>query len=316
MKILLQAVAILAGGKFLFAIQDVIIKEMSSGYPVHEILSARGLVAIPIVLALIFFTSGLKILGQHRPWLHFLRGFLMFLAFMTYYVALSEISLTTATALFFTAPFFITLCSIPLLGERVGVRRFSAIGVGFIGVLIVLRPADSSFSVMMLLPIVSALFYAGCQLMIRYANMTAPASVMSLYASVVFVVLGCLSGLIFSTIEPAADANTGTQFLLGAWQIPNQSDLILMILTGVTSALGFMASSKAYQMEQASRVSPFEYVMIIWVTILSYLVWNELPDAHTTIGVVLIICSGLYVLGRESNVRNSPAAYSGLRRRL
>jgi S-adenosylmethionine uptake transporter len=169
---LLQAVAILASGKLLFAVQDVIIKDMSAAFPVHQILTIRGLAAIPLLLLLIHLQGGLGMLRAHNPIRHLVRGALMLIAFMCFYVALAGTSLTTATALFFTAPFFITLLSIPLLGEHVGIKRFGSIVVGFIGVLIVLRPDTDSFSYYDLLPILAAFFYSCCQLMVRVAKMT------------------------------------------------------------------------------------------------------------------------------------------------
>jgi S-adenosylmethionine uptake transporter len=312
---LLQAVAIMAAGKFLFAIQDVIIKEMSGGYPVHQIMAIRGTVAIPLLLLLIHFRGGLGSLRQHRPTLHLLRGSLMLIAFMCFYVALAGTSLTSATALFFTAPFFITLLSIPLLGEQVGLRRFVSIAIGFAGVLVVLRPSTADFSYYDLLPIVAAFFYSCCQLMVRVAKMSDPPAVMSLYASIAFVVLGSLCGLGLSTIEAAPDAGVSSQFLLRAWALPDSADLLLLTLTGLTSALGFMCSSNAYQREQASRIAPFEYVMIVWVTLLAYLVWSELPDAMTMLGVAMIVSSGIYVIRREASIEAIPIAYSGLTRR-
>lgn len=297
------ALALLASGKLLFAVQDVIIKEMSDGYPVHEILTVRGLVAILILLLLIHFTSGLAAIRNHRPGLHFIRGILMFLAFMSFYVALAEIPLTTNTALFFTAPFFITLLSIPLLGERVGARRVLCILAGFVGVLLVLRPNTDAFSMTALLPIAAAFFYACCQLMVRVCNMQAPPAIMSLYAGASFVILGSLTGLFLTGIFPTTNTDPGMAFLLRDWAMPRGTDLVLMLLTGVTSGLGFMFTSQAYQVEQASRVAPFEYVMIIWVTALSYLVWSEIPDTMTVIGIVIIILSGLYVLRREQDER-------------
>jgi len=314
MSSLLQAVAIIAAGKFLFAIQDVIIKEMSGGYPVHQILAIRGLAAIPILLLLIHLRGGLGILRRHSPTPHLLRGTLMLIAFMCFYVALAGTSLTAATALFFTAPFFITLLSIPLLGERVGLRRFASIAIGFIGVLIVLRPNTDSFSYFDLLPILAAFFYAICQLMVRVAKMTEPPALMSLYASIVFVVLGSLSGIGLSFFEAVPEAKANTQFLLRSWSVPDTFDMMLLGLTGLTSALGFMCSSNAYQREKASSIAPFEYVMIVWVTLLSYLIWAELPDAMTLLGIALIVGSGIYVLHREGQVEPKPVAYSGLRR--
>jgi len=254
-------------------------------------------------------------LRRHSPTRHLVRGTLMLIAFMCFYVALAGTSLTTATALFFTAPFFITLLSIPLLGEHVGMRRFGSILVGFIGVLIVLRPDTDSFSYYDLLPILAAFFYSCCQLMVRVAKMTEPPALMSLYASIVFCVLGGLSGWVLSSVEALPEAAASTQFLLRAWSVPNGMDLFLLILTGVTSALGFMCSSSAYQREQASRISPFEYIMIIWVTLLSYLVWSELPDAMTLLGIGLIVVSGIYVIQREGKVEKQAISWSGLTRR-
>ena len=315
MSSLLQAVAIMALGKFLFAIQDVIIKEMSGGYPVHQVLVIRGAVAVPLLLLLIHFRGGLGILRRHRPIPHLLRGSLMLIAFMCFYVALAGTSLTTATALFFTAPFFITLLSIPLLGEQVGLRRFVSIAIGFAGVLVVLRPSTSSFSYYDLLPILAAFFYSCCQLMVRVLKMTDPPAIMSFYASIAFVVLGGLCGLALSTITAVPDADVSTRFLLRAWSMPDAIDTVLLALTGLTSALGFMCSSSAYQREPASHIAPFEYVMIIWVTLLAYLVWSELPDAMTLLGIAMIVGSGMYVIRREARIEQKPIAYSGLIRR-
>ena len=314
-KNLVKAVAILSIGKILFAFQDVIIKEMSGDYAVHQIVSIRGLAAIPVLLLLLYFTIGFGSLRSHRATLHLIRGALMFFAFLAFYIALAEISLTLATALFFTAPFFITLLSIPLLDEQVGLKRFVGILVGFAGVLIILRPDTERFNLTALLPIVAAFFYACCQLMVRFYKMTAPPSIMSLYASVSFLVLGCLFGLILSGMTPDTDAPSTSVFLLRQWTVPTPGDLMLLLLTGISSSIGFMASSKAYQLEQASSVAPFEYVMIIWVTVLSYLFWGEIPDLQTSIGLVLIIGSGVYVIRREQRKEIRPMAYSGLTRR-
>ena len=315
MKSLLQAVAILSLGKLLFAIQDAIIKQMSTGYPVTEIVFVRGLVAVPILLALIVVTLGPGVILRHHPGYHVLRGMLMFGAFMLFYIALAEISLTTATALFFTAPFFITLLARPMLGERFGPRRVLGLCVGFAGVLIVLRPGSDAFSPLLLLPIAAALLYACCQLLVRYAQMTAPPAIMSLYASLAFLLLGPVSGVLLPPLIPDGLAGASIAAIMLPWQMPTGSDLWLLAATGLTSAFGFMCTSNAFQREEASRIAPFEYVMIAWVTLLSYLVWGEIPDATTLFGIAVIIGSGLYVLRREGAREAKPIAYTGLTRR-
>ncbi len=302
MNVLLRAIGVLAFGKLLFAFQDAIIKQMSGAFPMHEIMTIRGLTAIPILLLLIGFSVGLAEIRRHHPGYHVLRGVMMFIAFMAFYVGLAEISLTTATALFFTAPFFITLLSALMLGERVGFRRIGGIVVGFAGVVIVLRPEAGEFDAVALLPVVAAFFYALCQVTVRYAQLTAPPAVMSLYASLAFLVLAPLAGLAFAAFDPGGAARPSANALFLPWTLPRGLDLALLALTGLTSALGFMYTSNAYQRAEASRVAPFEYVMIVWVTALSYLIWGELPDAPTVVGVVVIILSGIYVLRREASV--------------
>ena len=315
MSPLLQAVGIMAFGKLLFALQDAIIKEMSAVYPIHQIMSIRGWIAIPILLLLIHFSVSLGALRRHHPGFHLLRGLLMFTAFTAFYIGLTEISLTTATALFFTAPFFITLLSVPLLEEKVGPRRIAGIVAGFIGVIIVLRPDAASFHWTALLPVIAAFFYALCQVIVRYARLTAPPSIMSLYASLTFAVLAPLAGLVFAPFEPAAATAPSARTLFLPWSMPLGLDLLLLTFTGLTSALGFMFMSRAYQSAEASQLAPFEYVMIVWVTLLSYLIWSEIPDWPTIIGIAVIIASGLYVLRRERSGKEAPIAFSGLTRR-
>ena len=137
---------------------------------------------------------------------------------------------------------------------------------------------------------------------------------MSLYTGLAFAILAPLVGLVFSGAEISASASASTRSMLLPWMLPQGVDWLWLSLTGVTSAFGFMCMSYAYQKAQASRLAPFEYVLIIWVTMLSYLVWSELPDAQTLIGLVLIIGSGIYVLHREGKVEAEPLAHSGLNR--
>ena len=99
------------------------------------------------------------------------------------------------------------------------------------------------------------------------------------------------------------------------WSAPSPLDLLMLAFTGLTSAFGFMFMSRAYQSVEASQLAPFEYVMIVWVTLLSYLIWDEVPDAMTLLGIGIIVLSGIYVLRREEGQQKRPIAYTGLSRR-
>ena len=138
---------------------------------------------------------------------------------------------------------------------------------------------------------------------------------MSLYAALAFVVLGPSVGLVIPALIPNTFDGAGGATLFLPWRLPQGSDLWWLMATGLTSAFGFMCSSHAFQREEASRIAPFEYVMIIWVTLLSFIVWGELPDSQTLFGISIIVLSGIYVLRREGSRESRPLAYTGLTRR-
>jgi drug/metabolite transporter (DMT)-like permease len=122
-------------------------------------------------------------------------------------------------------------------------------------------------------------------------------------------------GWLLSGADPLQAATPSEKTMLLPWSTPNPLDMMLLTFTGLTSALGFMFMSYAYKNAQASRLAPFEYVMIIWVTVLSYLVWTEIPDLATMSGIAIIVLSGIYVLRREEKSGEKPIAYTGLTRR-
>ena len=138
---------------------------------------------------------------------------------------------------------------------------------------------------------------------------------MSLYASLTFATLAPLTGLLFANLEPPAAQAPSAMALYLPWSVPSQLDLLMLAFTGLTSAFGFMFMSRAYQSVEASQLAPFEYVMIVWVTLLSYLIWDEVPDAMTLLGIGIIVLSGIYVLRREEGQQKRPIAYTGLSRR-
>jgi S-adenosylmethionine uptake transporter len=291
--------------KLLFSIQDVIIKEMSSGYAVHQIMVLRGLVATPLVFVLIVFRGGLTLLQSNQIPLLLLRGALMFASFSAFYLALSSIPLTVATVLFFSAPFFVTLLSIPILGESVDSRRWLGIVVGFCGVVIVIRPAASDLQLSMLLPILAALMYATAQILTRPAGVANNAMVITFYANICFTALGIVLAVVMSFIPVGENDTIIEQFLYRQWVLPEGGDIWLLLGTGITSALGFLFSTQAYRTSEVSMVAPFEYVMLVWITIISYLVWDELPDGVTILGAVIIVVASLYILrgNKKSNTR-------------
>ncbi len=300
-----RGVIYLCAGLFVFSFQDIIIILLSASIPVHEIVFIRGLVAAPLIFFYVHYDSGFGALTTKRPWLHATRAVTMFVSYMSFYLALAAVPLTTAVALFFVAPLMITALSIPILGERVGWRRWLGVIIGFCGVLIILRPGIASIEPASLLAIVSALAYSLAQLMGRRLGATDSASVMSFYMAIVFVYLGGLLGLAFGSGEFSDGTNPALDFLFRAWSVPAWLEFAMLVATGFISAMGFVLLTQAYRVGEANKVAPFEYTVMIWAMLLSFIFFDSVPDLFTALGAALIAASGIYVLHRERKNKDS-----------
>eukprot|EP00581_Thalassiosira_minuscula_P022084 CAMPEP_0184420842 /NCGR_PEP_ID=MMETSP0738-20130409/56010_1 /TAXON_ID=385413 /ORGANISM="Thalassiosira miniscula, Strain CCMP1093" /LENGTH=199 /DNA_ID=CAMNT_0026781955 /DNA_START=8 /DNA_END=603 /DNA_ORIENTATION=+ len=181
-------------GVFCISINDLLIKQLSGGYPLHQIVFVRSGIGILFSLMIVQYEGGWRILRTDNPWLHTTRGVLIVIANMTFFVALAVLPLADATALFFAAPLFITLLSIPVLGEKVGPLRLTAVAIGFAGVVIMQRPWAGSGTlevsrIVLLLPVLSALTYALNQLLTRKLGVTSKASAMAVYIQATFIIV-------------------------------------------------------------------------------------------------------------------------------
>jgi drug/metabolite transporter (DMT)-like permease len=283
----------------IMSIQDAIIKILSGTYAVHEIVFVRSLVAVPMLLAFVTFADGLASLRTRRLGLHLLRGAALFCAYMTYYVALATLPLAETIALYFTVPLFVAALSVPILGERVGPRRWAAIAVGFLGMLIIVRPDPGAIQPVALLPVLAALAYATSALLARKMGATERGGAMAFSAALVYLIASGATGLVLAPFADPAAANPSVRFLLNPWIVPEMRDFLLMITTGIVSAFGFFLMTQSYRMAAANVVAPFEYTALPWGVLWGYVFFGNLPDRATLLGAAIIVGSGLYVLHRE-----------------
>lgn len=292
-------------GMFAMSINDMLIKQLSGGYPLHQIVFTRSVFGIVFSLAMVQAEGGLRILHTRNPWLHTLRGLLIVISNMTYFTALAVLPLANTAALFFVAPLMITLLSIPLLGEKVGPFRIGAVVVGFIGVLIMLQPwqTDNDFGVswiVMFLPIIAALTYALNQILTRKLGATTKASALVVYIQATFIIVSVIFWLAAGDGRYAVDLESESLiFLLRAWVWPTDSDLLLFGGLGLISSVIGYALSQAYRVTDAATVAPFEYIGLPLAVFWGWLFWAELPDFVATIGITLIMASGVFVFLRE-----------------
>ncbi len=286
-------------GLFLFSLQDVVIKSFSDRYSVLQIVFIRGVVAlIPMVIA-VLATTGWRGLFPLKPGLMLLKGMFGFLSYCTYYLAIAALPLAAVVAIVFTAPIFVTVLSALLLGETVGRRRWLAVAVGFLGVVVVIGPSGHVWNAAAFLALVSALFYASSTITTRFIGSVAEPWTISLYSMLVFVTGSGLASVIIAGGTFAGHEHASLQFLLRPWVIPATRDLLLMILLGFNAAVGFYCITKAYWIAPVSVVAPFEYTYIIWAVLFGYVFWSEVPRPTTALGVVILIASSLYILRRE-----------------
>ncbi len=294
-------------GLLVVVCNDVAIKWISGSYSIHQIVLIRSLIAIPVTLAIARFDGGWQGLKTRRPLLHLTRGLLIVIANMCYFLALAAMPLADTMALFFAAPLFITALSVPILGEKVGLRRWLAVWIGMAGVVVMLRPAAGMVQLAAVLPVVAAAAYALMQMLTRRLGVTDRATAMALYNQLTFVFVATAIGLAIGDGRFAGSENASLDFLLRAWRWPTLPAAATMIFCGLCIAVGSYLLSQAYRLAQASAVAPFEYTALPWGVLLGFLIWGDVPDLTTVIGTVLVVGSGLYVLYRE-NIRRQRRA--------
>ncbi|MEL6644160.1 MAG: DMT family transporter [Pseudomonadota bacterium] len=296
------------------SINDMLIKHLSGEYPLHQMVFVRSAIGICFSLMLLQLEGGFMILRTNRIGLHVLRGACIVFANMTFFAALAVIPLADATALFFVAPLFITLLSIPFLGERVGARRWAAVIVGFLGVIIMLRPGaeagdEAPSRLVLLLPILAAFAYACMQILTRSLGVTSKASAMAVYIQAMFI---CVS-IVFWAV--AGDGryegmveSESLKFLLRAWIWPAPGDVVFFVILGCMSTVIGYSLSQAYRLASPATIAPYEYAALPLSIFWGWVVFAHLPDAWVLSGIVLIAVAGVYVFVREGKRSPAPRA--------
>ena len=289
-------------GMTAITVNDMLIKLLSDGYPLHQMVFLRSIIAVAFSLGMVQLEGGWKILRTDKPFWHLARGLLLVVSNLSFFAALVVQPLADATALFFVAPLFITLLSIPILGEKVGIRRISAVLVGFAGVLVMQRPWESGGSdkLVMLLPVLAAFTYALCQILARRLGASAKASAMAAYIQGIFIVVSIGFYVVAGDGRFAAGVeNESLRFLLKPWRWPDGNDGLLFLFLGLLSAVIGYSISQAYRLAPPATVAPFEYVAMPLAVLWGWLVWDYLPSMQILGGIVLIMGAGLYVFVRE-----------------
>lgn len=299
------AIGFVLGGVAAISINDMLIKQLSGDYPLHQMIFTRSAIGLMFTLVLVQLEGGFSILKTKSPWLHLLRGLLVVVANMSFFTALAVVPLADATALFFVAPLLITLLSIPILGESVGPWRLGAVAIGFVGVILMLRPWESDLEVeggriVLLLPVVGALAYALMQVLTRKLGGTTKASALATYIQTTFLLVSLGFFLVAGDGRYAEGVeNSSLNFLLREWIWPQGSDIYAFLALGLCASVVGYAMSQAYRTADAATVAPFEYVGLAFAVFWGWLIFGDLPGPVVLSGIALIFGGGLVVFLRE-----------------
>ena len=267
-----------------YAIMDALVKYLTQDYPVLMITFCRFFFAFIPVAVLIHMEGGFKNLTTKRPLLHLFRACLGMAAFCSFFFGVQSLELADAVALSFSAPLFLTALSVPILKEKVGPRRWAAVIIGFLGVLIIAQPGTSVFQTASLLPIFAGLCLACVMITIKIMSRTETNSMM--LASVTVV-----GSLVMGATLPFV------------WVTPALEDVIWMVLVGTMGGFGQFLIANAFRNADAVVIAPFDYTAIIWATILGYLIFGDLPGLAVIIGSGVIVAAGIYIIYRENKVK-------------
>ena len=275
--------AVMVAAMSLIPIMDGLAKLLSARYPTLEIVWARYFFHFVLLLPLVLWRYGRRTFAMRRPGLQIFRGGLLMVSTACFFGAIADIPLADALAIVFVYPFVVTALSPLLLGEQVGVWRWSAVIIGFIGALIIIRPGFQVLSPAMLMALGAGTVYAIYVLVTRKMAGGDPPLVTLL-----------MTGLVGTVVM--------TALLPYFWVMPTSEDLLIMVALGALAAVGHYGIIVAHEWASAPQLAPYSYVEIVSATIVGYRLFNDLPEPLTWIGMAIIVASGVVIALREARV--------------
>ena len=283
-KALKAGIAIVLLGVLMFACVDTLNKVLGQSHSIAQILWVRFLIFVPIALVLSYRRhGGLRWGGltwrSQRPLLQAARAALLVIEMGFFVAALKYLPLADVQAIAASAPLMVVALSVPFLGEKVGWRRWSAVTVGFTGVLIIVRPGFESMSTGTILTLIGTAMWAAYQILLRIVGRYDPAPTTALWTAVIGLAMT-------SMVVPFH------------WTPPSPLGWFLLLLIGILGAAGHTVFMKAFTLAPASALQPFTYTQLVLVTFLGWLVFGDLPDGWTVAGASLIVAAGLYSIYR------------------
>ena len=269
----------------MFVSVAAMVKQLALTYPIPQVLWARFFFHA-VVTVLVFRARLPHFLATPRVGVQILRATLFLVTSALFFTTVHVTPLATANSIMFLVPILITALSVPILRESVGARRWLSVAVGFAGALLIVRPGTDFLALAVIVPLAAALSQAFYELITRLTSRGDTPFTTAAYTPLVGV-------LVASAITPFF------------WIPPDFADWALMAFLGMVSFVSQFTLIKAYQAAPAAVVAPYYYTMLIWATVFGFVLFDEVPDAETLLGALIIVASGLYIF-REERAPNRP----------
>ena len=286
------------------SLQAVAVKWIGGNYSVLEIVTFRSLVALPITLVFFRLEGKKGLPTTNQPMLQYVRGIFLFLSYTTFMMGLAALPLADIESIRFSGPMMITVLSVVMLGEKVELRRWLALLVGFAGILLVVQPGSTNFNIGSLFVLISVLFYALTVIFTRKMKATDSSATMAYFSSWVYLIAAFIFSPLAATVGEIPNAHPSIAFLFHAWTMPTLLDLFIMSGLGLVWAGWMYFITRAYSTAQASVIAPFEYASLPINVMWGFLIWHEIPASTTIAGAALTLLSGLYIFYHEQ--KSSP----------
>ncbi|MFT5225623.1 MAG: drug/metabolite transporter (DMT)-like permease [Polaribacter sp.] len=297
------AIGAILVGVFALALGDALIKKSDAAFVIWQIFILRSIIAAPLLVLCLRrrkadYSSGKAsglmsvLLPKQLVWT-LIRSALLVVMWLIYYIALPKVDLSIAAASFYTLPIFITLFAALFLDERVGVFGWIAVVLGFCGVLLILQPQAEDFNLYVLLPIISAVLYALGMILTRSKCRDERPMVLSLWMNVTFILAGIIASLMIFVLQPTEEVRHSNLFLFGDWSPMDLSAWGNMIILSVALLAGSLGAAIAYQSGPASTIAIFDFGYVAFAIIWGVLLFDEVLDFTTIIGILMIVTGGI-----------------------
>ncbi len=288
------AVSVIIFTVFALSLGDAVVKLTSNTFVLWQIFVVRSIIAIPCLL--IFMRVGTQ-MSLHLPvslWWTVLRSFLLVAMWVSYYIALPKLSLSVAAAAYYTLPIFITLFSAAIVCKQINRTGWIAVLLGFVGVLLILQPNTTDFNWYAFLPLLSAILYALAMILTRTKCRAEHPLLLSLSLNFAFVIVGSVAALVITTLP--GESRTG--FLLAQWSSMHTKEWFAMVLLAIVLLIGSIGAAVAYQNGPSSTIGIFDFAYVGFAVLWSVLLFSDVPDVISIVGIVLIVIAGILSLWR------------------